>query len=347
MTEVSDDLRARFDAGVPLPAIDDAAVGSLLHRARRRRRVRQVSGGGAALGALAALVVGAMSLGAGTGTAPAAPPADGGPVDALAVDREGASLWLSATEVPPGAEVVGVLLGKSVSGVPFDQLAVVERWEGGRWVDHEESLLWCTGTDGCDGQVLAPGTQVDYGPVVIEPGPGAPGPVMRMSTEGLEPGWYRIKHVVRVDVQGGCSESEGGGMVCTMTPPRAGAWAVLEVKAGAPEPAPLPSLEETHLVASPPVLTAGLDARLALDAVVPDGDRPDSSPVESARVEVWDGAWVPVDAEVAVAGAGDALTVQVPGLDPGAYRVVLTRADGQVWASFWVDDRTVVGDVEG
>lgn len=344
MTEVFDDLRIRFDAGVPLPQIDDAAVGSLLHRARRRRRARQVGGGGAALGVLSVLAFGAMSLGTGTGTAPAAPPPDGGPLDAMAVDREGPALYLSAQEVPPGAEVAGVLVSKSMLGLSLDQRAFVERWEDGRWVDHEESLVWCVATQGCDGQLHASGVAPNYAAVEIEPAPGAPGPVMRMSTEGLEPGWYRIRHRMLGQETEGCVETEEA-QFCTS--PGAGAWSVLEIKPGAPDPVPLPPLDEVSLVAYPSVLTTGLDGRLTLDEVVPDGAHPADAPVEAARVEVWDGAWAPVDADVAVTDEGGVLAVQVPGLDPGAYRVVLTRGDSEVWGSFWVDDHTVVGKVQG
>lgn len=348
MTELSDDLRARFDAGVPLPELDDAAIGSVLRGARRRRRNRRLGGGGAVVAVSAALVAGAMSLDVPGLSSPAAPPADGGPVDATNVDVDGARLWLSATTVPPGAEVVGVLVDRTGTGEEFHQLASVERWEDGRWVDRGEPLLWCLATDACSAQVLPPGSQVDVAPELIEPAPGAPGPAMRMSTEGLEPGWYRITHRSTTDPVGCTGDPEAGEpSTCTTG---SVAFAVLEIAADAAPPAPLPPLDEASLAVGPPVLAPGAGGALTLDEVVPDGVRPPSASPEGARVEAWvDGAWVRLDVDVALTGGlgtGEP-AVRVPGLDPGAYRVVLTQPDGELWGRFWVVDASVAGRAQG
>lgn len=313
MTELLDPgLRARFDAALPAPALDDAAVGSLLRHGRRRRRARQAGLGVAAVVAVAALAVGGMSLLDRRPAPPVAPPDDEATV--------GADLWLSAEEVPPGAEVVGVLVDPTNSGQVFDQLASVERWIDGKWVDRAEPLLWCLPTDPCSAEVMPPGTMVDFQPVEIAPEPATPGPAMRMSTAGLEPGWYRISHVARSG---------------------ATASAVLEIDADAPAAAPLAPLDERSLAVGRPVLTTDSTGPLVVTQVVPDGHLPRPDPADEARVDAWvDGDWVTVEDPVALTGdIGDgAQAVMVPRLDPGAYRVVLSWPDGEDWGRFWVVD---------
>lgn len=317
MTDLSHDVRARYDAAVPLPVVDDVAVGSLLHRARRRRRTRQVGGGVVAVAVVAALAVGGMAVLDRGPTPPTAPPPEA---------TVGADLWLSAEEVLPGAEVVGVLVDEIGIGQVFDQLASVERWAGGAWVDRGQPLLWCLPTDPCSAEVTSPGTMVDFQPVEIAPEPGLPGPAMRMSTAGLEPGWYRISHTSRTGVV---------------------AAGVLKVAADAPSPAPLVPLDEPSLAVGRPVLTTDPSGPLVLTQVVPDGDLPRPEPADQARVEAWlDGAWVTVEDEVALTGdiSAGAQAVMVPGLDPGAYRVVLSWPDGEAWGGFWVVSVTAASD---
>ena len=225
---------------------------------------------------------------------------------------------LSAEQVPPGAEVVGVLVDETGTGQVFDQLASVERWEDGAWVDRAEPLLWCLPTDPCSAEVMSPGTMVDFQPVEITPEPGVPGPAMRMSTAGLEPGWYRIGHTSRT------------GHV---------AAGILEIDIDAPPPAPLAPLDEPLLAVDRPVLTTAARGPLVLTQVVPDGDVPRPDPAEQARVDAWlDGAWATVEDEVALTGdIGDgAQAVMAAGLDPGAYRVVLSWPEGEAWGRFWV-----------
>lgn len=310
MTELLDPgLRARFDAALPAPVLDDAAVGSLLRRGRRRRTARQAGGGVAAVAVVTALVVGGMAVLDRTQAPPVAPPVD---------ETVGADLWLSTERVPPGADVVGVLVDETGGGEVFDQLASVERWVDGAWVDRHEPLLWCLPTDRCASAVMEPGVTLDFQPVEIAPEPALPGPAMRMSTAGLEPGWYRISHVAR------------SGVVAS---------AVLEIAVGVPAPAPLAPLGERSLAVARPVLTTDPSGPLVLTEVVPDGHLPRPDPAERARVDAWlDGAWVTVEDPVALAGdVGDgAQAVMVLGLDPGAYRVVLSWPDGEVWGRFWV-----------
>lgn len=322
MTERPDeDLRARFDAAVPAPVLDDDAVGSLLRRGRRRRRARQAGAGAVAVAAVAALAVGGMTLVDRTPTPPVAPPEEEATV--------GGDLWLSAEEVPPGAEVVGVLVDPTNGGHVFDQLASVERWIDGAWVDRAEPLLWCLPTDPCSAEVMEPGTAVDFQPVEIAPGPGLPGPAMRMSTAGLEPGWYRIAHVSR------------SGAVAS---------GVLEVADDAPAPAPLAPPDEPSLAVDPPILVPGDNVPLVLSLVAPDGGR-GPGPAEQARVDAWvDGAWVTTQDGIPLGeGMDDGVEAVLVGVadEPGEYRVVLSGPDGEVWGRFWVTEAPAPGAVTG
>lgn len=315
MTDLVDPgLRARYDAALPLPAFDDAAVGSLLRRGRRRRRARQVGAGAAAVGVVAALAVGGMAMDR-SPAPPVAPPPEA---------SVGTDLWLSAERVPPGTEVVGVLVVQTgVGGEVFDQLASVERWVDGAWVDRAEPLLWCLPTDPCSAEVMEPGTAVDFQPVEIAPEPGVPGPAMRMSTAGLEPGWYRVTHTAR------------SGAVAS---------AVVEIAADAPSPAPLVPLDEPSLVVDTPVIPRDPGAPLVLTRVDAEGGLAGGEPADQARVDVWrEGAWVTVQDRVPLSdddmdGEGAPLVqgALVMGLDPGEYRVVLSGPGGEVWGRFWV-----------
>lgn len=316
MTERPDeDLRARFDAALPAPALDDAAVGSLLRRGRRRRRARQAGAGAVAVAVVAALAVGGMTLVDRTPAPPVAPPEEEATV--------GGDLWLSAEVVPPGAEVIGVLVDPSNSGQVFDQLASVERWIDGAWVDRAEPLLWCLPTDPCSAEVMEPGTAVDFQPVEIAPGPGLPGPAMRMSTAGLEPGWYRITHVSR------------SGAVAS------GVLEVADDADDAPAPAPLTPLDEPSLAVDPPILVPGDNVPLVLSLVVPDGGRA-PGPAEQARVDAWvDGAWVTTQDGIPLGeGMDDGVEAVLVGVadEPGEYRLVLSGPDGEVWGRFWVTE---------
>lgn len=313
MTELLDPgLRARFDAALPAPVLDDAAVGSLLRRGRRRRLARQAGGGVAAVAVVAALVVGGMSLLDRSPAPPVAPPEEEATV--------GGDLWLSAEVVPPGAEVVGVLVDQTNSGQVFDQLASVERWIDGEWVDRAEPLLWCLPWDPCSAEVMEPGTAVDFQPVEIAPGPGLPGPAMRMSTAGLEPGWYRITHVSR------------SGAVAS---------GVLEVADDAPDPAPLAPLDEPSLAVEPPILVPGDNVPLVLSPVLPEGGGGVAFG-QGARVDAWvDGAWVTTQDGIPLGeGMDDGMVAVLVGVsdEPGEYRVVLSGPDTVVWGRFWVTE---------
>lgn len=317
MTELLDPgLRARFDAAVPVPEMDDAAVGSLLRRGRRRRRARQVGVGVAAVAVVAALSVGGMSL-LNRRPAPPAVPQPETPVDAV--------LWLSSDRVRPGAEVVGVLVDETGASHVFDQLASVERWVGAAWVDAGEPLLWCLPADPCSAEVMEPGTAVDFQPVEIAPAPGEPGPAMRMSTAGLEPGRYRITHTSRAGTT---------------------ASGVLEVAEDAPEGAPLPPLDGSALDVRPSLTSAAGGSPVVLRPVDRDGRDAELAALPGmARIELWrDGAWAPVG-EVALAGyPGDesAQLFVVPPLAAGEYRVLREGPDGDAWGRFWVLDTMVI-----
>lgn len=189
---------------VPAPAIEGPP-----------RRVGRVPLG--ALAVVAALVAVGLILWAvlGRDAAEAPPP----PL----ADVEGPQLLLSAEVAPPGAEVLGVIVDETDSGQAFIDMAGVEEWHDGAWVDDGRLLLWCLPDDDCLATVTDPGVTFDFAPTDIEPTSAEPGPVMRMTTEGLEPGWYRIAHT-----------SESGVRVS----------AVLEIDDDAPVPAVLSPLDE-------------------------------------------------------------------------------------------------------
>lgn len=305
MTDLLDPgLRARYDAAVPPVPLD---AGAVLRGARRRRRGRQVGGALAAVALVAVVAVGATALMNRADPPPAGPP----PVDASA-----SGLWLSAERVAPGADVVGVLVDETGQHV-YDQLATVERWVDGAWQDGSRPLLWCLPGDGCSAEVLPPGTVLDYEPVEITPTSGEPGPAMRMSTAGLEPGWYRITHTSRGGVE---------------------ASALLEVAADATAGAPLPPLGEASLDVRPVLVAAGDALLLTLSLLDADGDAADATPADAAAIQAWqDGAWAAV-AEGVPLGGGDVAPsgIVVPPLAPGEYRVVVAGPDGDAWGRFWV-----------
>lgn len=311
MTELLDpDLRARFDAALPAPTLDDAAVGSMLRRGRRRRRARQAGLGAAAVALVAALALGGMSLLDRRPTPPAVPEPE---------PTVGAHVWLSSERVRPGAEVVGVLVDESGGGHVFDQYASVERWVDGAWVDRAEPLLWCLPADPCSAEVMEPGTMVDFQPVEIAPVPGEPGPAMRMSTAGLEPGWYRITHTSRAGTL---------------------ASGVLEVADDASEAAPLAPLDGPALDVRPPMTSAAGGGPIAIHSVDRDGRVANiATQPGTARLEHWrDGAWASAGdvALAALPGTAAAQAFTAPSLETGEYRVLRESPDGDAWGRFWV-----------
>lgn len=180
-------------AALPDPVLDPAPDHAAAPAPPPARRGLAVAG--VVVGALALVTAAVLWLVAGLGDDEAVTPPP-------AVEpTPGPALLLSADVAPPGAEVLGVLVDETDSGQVFIQLAGVEEWRDGAWVDEGRPLLWCVPDGECAAAVMAPGVMVDFAPTWVEPSSAEPGPLMRMTTEGLEPGWYRISHTSETGVR--------------------------------------------------------------------------------------------------------------------------------------------------
>lgn len=271
--------------------------------ARARRHRRQVRTWGA-LSVVAALVAvgGLGSALANREPPPAETPPPPEPASAV-------SIWLSAESVPEGTDLVAIVVNDSTEELVFGATAELERWDGSTWVPDGGTNL-CLPGPGCVAPPFEPAVPSASDGFGYSPTPGNPGPAMRFSTDGLDDGWYRL-------VQGPAS-------------------GVFQIADDAPASAPLWSLDTTSVQVSP-ALTGLRGTRVALGAVTADV-------TDYAMVERWDGtAWQPAT-EVALTRPASAPTdvrTEIPGLEPGAYRVVLTESGGDaqgdgLWGNFWV-----------
>lgn len=269
--------------------------------ARARRHRRQVRTWGA-LSVVAALV----AVG-GLGSALAnrePPPAETPPPPEPA---SAVSIWLSAESVPEGTDMVAVVVNDSAEELVFGATAELERWDGTAWVPSGGINLCLPSCTPPSFESAVPTMSDGWG---ASPTPGNPGPAMRFSTDGLDDGWYRL-------VQGPAS-------------------GVFEIADDAPAPAPLWSLD-TASVQPSPALTGLRGTRVALGAVTADVS-------DYATVERWDGAaWQPTTSVPLSrpAAAPSDVFADIPGLEPGEFRLVLTDfEDGEqgesVWGNFWV-----------
>lgn len=307
-------LRERFDAAVPESPLDPQPI---LRRARRRR---QMVLGGAGLGAavlVAAVAATAIALVNRPEPIPVAPPpSEDGTVDV--------SLWLSADQVPPGdVELAAVLVAHTGLDETFGILAQVERWDGDSWEPYGQYAM-CLAEYECTAEILGLDVDVDLPDIRMTPAPGAPGPVQRFSTAGLDEGWYRISEVGRRDVA---------------------ARGVVQVVEGAPTPAPLTPLGEPGISIEPALVPSSGGAVGLIPLIPGDGDQLDDAAAvegldETAAIELWDGeGWTSASETWIHPGMGDFPangTLVVPSLEPGAYRVVRSGPDGDHTGRFWV-----------
>jgi len=193
-----------------------------------------------------------------------------------------ASLWLNAERVPPGAvELVALLVNDGAADVMFGVYARVDRWNGDAWVPAGE-LVMCMDHWNCTARIQRPGGSVAVPSIGLSPQPGIPGPVERFTTDGLQPGWYRISQVANE------------GIV---------AAAVLEIADDAPAPAPLVPVKRPAISVSPALLSpAGGEVALYPLIPAPTGaqSREDVEEAirglsETAQIERWDGSsWTAV-----------------------------------------------------
>ena len=236
------------------------------------------------------------------------------------------SLWLSSERIPPGpVELVAVLINHEGVDATFGVHADVDRWDGSEWVPYGE-LVMCMDHWHCTARIQSPG-EVDAVPALgLTAQLGRPGPVERFTTDGLEPGWYRI--------------SQGSNE-------RIVAATILEITEGASAPAPLVAVDAPAISVTPAVASAD-GAEVHLYPLIPPG--PDGSLsredvlaairglTEVARLERWEGSsWVVVG-EVRLRAAEEDLTysADLPVLPVGEYRLVRSGPNGPHIGRFWV-----------
>lgn len=317
-------LRSRYAAVAPRITVDPTAV----TQAARRRRARTWTAVGAAVTLVAAIAVGSTLWRPGGGTVqPATPPPPAEPSDV--------SLWLSAEEVPTaGAEVAAVLVNHTGVDVTFGVLAEVERWTGSTWDDHRQVGM-CLDHWHCTARLTTRVEAVED--IGLSPTSGLPGPVERFSTEGLDPGWYRI------------SQTANEGVVAS---------GILRVADDAAAPAPLWPTDAVAFSVQPVIVAADGGPVTLYPLVRPNADGSLSiedveAAVEelsaTAVIERWqvgasgaEGTWVTAgEVEVRLPDAEQTyaeVVADLPALDPGAYRLSRTGPSGTVTGSFWVLD---------
>lgn len=311
------ELRARYRAVAPEVDADPAAIVSA---GRRRRRTARGAGALAAVAAAALVAVGLSSLsGSSPGPAASPPPEESGPV----------SLWLSAERVPPGAELVAVLVAHEDVDLTFGVAAQVERWDGSRWRPHRW-IGMCLDHWHCTAQMQPLSGDRAVQAIGLSATPQQPGPVERFSTDGLEPGWYRV------------SQTANEGVV---------ARGVVEVAEGAADPAPLWPTDEPAISVQPPVLTedGGTVTLTPLVPSNPDGslsaedveaavaDLEDAVTLQRWTGETWVGTGGPLPLTTPDEQGYFEVTAEIPaGLGPGAYRLLRSGPDGDHTGNLWV-----------
>jgi hypothetical protein len=283
-------------------------------------RERVIAG---AVGLTVFVAVGAFAWGA-LRTFGDEPTASGGPPPTPAPP---VTLWLSASRVPPGpVELEGVLVDHEGVDATFGVSAEVERWDGNEWGSYG-FLVMCMDHWHCTARIESEGSG-DVPAIGLGPRKGAPGPVERFTTEGLDVGWYRI------------SQTANEGVVAT---------GIFEVAEGAPLPAPLVNVDAPAISISPALVSPGGD-EISLYPLIPPGDdgslsREDILQAtdglsETARVERWEGtAWDAVATVDLLRVPGDSLprSAMLPSLEPGAYRLVREGPERPHVGHFWVD----------
>jgi hypothetical protein len=297
-----------------------------------------------ALVAVVVLVAGCAEVG-GPGGSPDTPPTQTVDAQAVTVDAPPAepagaegSLWISATQVPPGADIAVAIASNSGAGLFGGVGASVQRWDGAAWQEYGFAGL-CTDFWQCAGAINTDGNSA-----ILDIGVNA-GSLMRVSTQGLEPGRYRLS-------MGLFDNAETPDNRRDIT-----AAGQFEVADDAPEPAPLWPLDGVMYSLTPGVLPP-VGGQVYVGAVVPsnsDGSQSAEDIIaavdgqdENAVIEVWpDGAWQPVgDVGLIRVTEGNTWdnTAQIPALPEGAYRLVRSGPHGDQTGSFWVVDPQGSGD---
>jgi hypothetical protein len=240
------------------------------------------------------------------------------------------SLWLSAERVPPGpVELVALLVNDGNSDVMFGVYAKIDRWNGDAWVPAGQ-LVMCMDHWHCTAQILSPGGSVEVPSIGLSPQPRVPGPVERFTTDGLQPGWYRISQVANEGIT---------------------AAAVLEIADDAPAPAPLVPVDRPAISVSPALLSP-TGGKVMLYPLIPAGtgaqSRQDVEEAirglsEIARIERWDGSsWTAVqNVDLEKTGNDDLVrSTTLPPLPLGVYRLVRKGPEMPHAGSFWVSSPT-------
>jgi hypothetical protein len=216
---------------------------------------------------------------------------------------------------------VALLVNDGTADVMFGVYAKVDRWNGDAWVPAGQ-LVMCMDHWHCTAQILAPGGSVEVPSIGLSPQPRVPGPVERFTTDGLQPGWYRISQVANEGIT---------------------AAAVLEIADDAPAPAPLVPVDRPAISVSPALLSP-TGGKVMLYPLIPAGagaqSRQDVEEAiqglsETARIERWDGSsWTAVqNVDLEKTGNDDLVrSTELPPLPPGVYRA---RSRGARDATRW------------
>ncbi len=237
------------------------------------------------------------------------------------------SLWLSAERVPEGpAELVAILVNHEGVDATFGVYAKVDRWNGTEWIPYGD-LVMCMDHWHCTARVELPGGSGGVPDIGLSAQPGIPGPVERFTTDGLEPGWYRI------------SQEANEGVT---------AVGILEVAADAPDPTPMVSVDAPAISVTPALLpTSGGEVGLYPLIPSPSGSQSREDIERAIRglsdiafIERWTRAnWEPEDkVDVGVATDDLARSTIIPTLSEGAYRIVREGDEIDHVGHFWVDD---------
>jgi hypothetical protein len=151
--------------------------------------------------------------------------------------------------------------------------------------------------------------------------------VERFTSDGLEPGWYRI------------SQEANEGMV---------AAAVLEIAEGAPTPAPLVSIDAPAISVTPALVSLdGAEIYLYPLIPAPTGAQSREDVLEAvrglsevARIERWNGSMWEAAGEIQLREGADDLarSAELPPLPEGEYRLVREGPEGRHTGHFWVDE---------
>jgi hypothetical protein len=241
-------------------------------------------------------------------------------------------LWISATPVAPGADLAVAIISNSGADLFGGVGATVERWDGNDWQEYGFAGL-CVDFWQCAGSVTTDGDQA-----VNAIGINA-GSVMRRSSEGLEPGWYRLS-------MGLLDNGETPGNRRDIV-----AAGQFEISPDAPAAGPLWPLEGVHYSLVPalvppaggdvfvsPFVPANPDGSLSAEDIA----AAVGGQSETARIEQWaHGTWqVAGEVPLTPVTEGNTFdnTATIPPLSAGAYRLVRGGPQGDQMGFFWVTD---------